>query len=101
MPALVYKLAYAHEAWIVGSSAEPNCDLLTVRDFDLLVPFSHWQQAAMLIGREAKPNTFGGWKCKCEGREVDVWPGDLAWLMTNKRARWAWHPRTNTRLQSF
>jgi hypothetical protein len=82
---------------MVGASADPNCNLVKARDFDVLVPFSYWQQAAMLIPPTAVPNTFGGWKCQSEGREVDVWPGELAWLLTNHAARWAWHPRTGVR----
>ena len=100
MPALVCKLAYAHEAWVVGSAAKPEVDHAAVRDYDILVPMDHWRAAAMLIPADAVPNTFGGWKCQSEGREVDVWPGDLAWLMTNHLARWAWHPRTDTRISS-
>jgi hypothetical protein len=100
IPALVCKLAYAHEAWIVGSAATPDCNHANVRDYDVLVPMDQWRKAAMLIPLDATPNTFGGWKCQSEGREVDVWPGDLGWLMTNYLARWAWHPRTNTRISS-
>ena len=98
LPSLVCKLTHAHEAWVVGSAAKPDADHATVRDYDVLVPLTHWQNAAMLIPEDAKPNTFGGWKCVSEGREVDVWPGDLAWLMTNRAASWAWHPRTGVRL---
>ncbi len=98
LPSLVCKLTHAHEAWVVGSAANPEADHATVRDYDVLVPLTHWQNAAMLIPVDAKPNTFGGWKCVSEGREVDVWPGDLASLMTNRAASWAWHPRTGVRL---
>lgn len=52
----------------------------------------------MLIPSDAIPNTFGGWKCQSEGREVDVWPGDLSSLFTNHLCRDAWHPKTNTRV---
>lgn len=98
LPALVCKLTHAHEAWIVGSAADPKTDHTLPRDYDVLVPFSHWQEAAMLIPPDAKPNTFGGWKCKSEGQEVDVWPGDLGWLLTNSAAKWAWHLRTGCRV---
>lgn len=98
LPALVCKLAHGHEAWVVGSAARPDADLKTVRDFDLLVPFAHWQAAAMLIPADACPNTFGGWKCQSEGLEVDVWPGDLGQLFTNARMKYAWHPRTGVRV---
>jgi hypothetical protein len=63
-----------------------------------VIPFSHWKDAAMLIPKDAKVNTFGGWKCVSEGVEVDVWPGDLGWLMTNSAFTYAWHPRTGTRI---
>lgn len=93
-PALVHKLCYDHEAWIVGSSANPDDE--NPKDFDILVPLSNWQQASLLIPSDAIPNTFGGWKCISGGKEVDVWPGDLAWLLTNDMLKWAYHPRTNT-----
>lgn len=87
-----------HEAWVVGSAAAPNADHTTLRDYDVIVSFTHWQAAALLIPPDAKPNTFGGWKCQSEGREVDVWPGDLAWFLANTRAGWAWHPQTGVRV---
>lgn len=99
LPALVCKLTHGHEAWVVGSAADPDCDQSKVRDYDVLVPLTHWQAAAMLIPPDATPNTFGGWKCQSEGREVDVWPGELAWLLTNSAAQWAWHPRTGVRVR--
>lgn len=101
MPSLVCKLTYAHEAWIIGSAAKPDCDHTTVRDYDILVPFSNWQKAAMLIPDNAVPNTFGGWKCQSEGREVDVFPGELSWLFTNDLAKYAFHPRSGKRIYSI
>lgn len=99
IPALAAKILYGHEAWMVGSAAVPDCDFTTVRDFDIVVPFSHWQQASLLIPADAWPNTFGGWKFLSETKEVDVWPGDLAWLLTNQAFKWAWHPRSGTRIK--
>lgn len=99
LPALVCKLTHGYEAWVVGSAAVPGQKLDELRDYDVLVPLIHWQAAAMLIPTDAVPNTFGGWKCQSEDREVDVWPGDLAWLLTNSAARWAWHPRTGVRVE--
>lgn len=98
LPTLVLKLTHGHEAWVVGSAAAPGADLATVRDFDVLVPYGEWQRAALLLPSDAKPNSFGGWKCQSEGREVDVWPGDLGWLLTNKASQWAWHARTGVRV---
>ena len=97
MPALVHKLAYAHEAWVVGPAAAPDCDHATVRDYAVIVPMVHWRGAALLISPDATPSTFGAWKCQSEGREVDVWPGDLSVLLTTYRTKWVWHPRTGVR----
>lgn len=101
IPSLVCKLAYGHDAWVVGSAAQPNINYSKVRDYDVMIPYEHWRTAAMLIPRDAAPNTFGGWKCQSDGVEVDVWPGDLSWLMVNHAARWAWHPRSDTRLTKY
>lgn len=101
MPALVHKLTYGHDAWVVGSAANPDADLSKVRDYDILVSMNNWREAALLISENATVNTFGGWKCQSEGKEVDVWPGDLAWLLTNAVVKYAWHPRTNTRIASI
>ena len=84
-PRLVIKLAHLHEAWVVGSAADPAKDPAASRDVDVLVPFSHWPAAALLVPADAKPTMFGGWKFTTDGREVDLWPGDLAWLATNAK----------------
>ncbi len=102
VPSIVVQLTAGFEGWIVGSAAKEGVDLSKVRDFDILIPYANWVQAAMLIPSSAKPNTFGGWKfvTHMNGFEilVDVWPGDLAWFMTNHLAKAAWHPRSGTRL---
>jgi len=38
LPALVCKLSHGHEAWIVGSAADPEGAPAQVRDYDVLVP---------------------------------------------------------------
>jgi hypothetical protein len=96
LPAIVCKLTYVHDAWIVGSLADPQVDVKVVRDIDVIVPFRNWQQAAQLIPESAEPNSFGGWKFTSEGKTIDVWPGDLDWLMVNFACKSVWHPRTNT-----
>lgn len=101
IPELVCKLAYGHEAWVVGSAARPDINYLEVRDYDVIVSHVRWRTASMLIPIDATPNTFGGWKCLSEGVEVDVWPGDLSWLMVNNKAQWAWHPRSDRRLSKY
>lgn len=96
-PPLVSQLTRLHDAWIVGSAAKKETDLSAVRDWDVLVPFTHWQQAAALIPKDAKPNTFGGWKCTSGGAVIDVFPGDLGELMAAP-CKYAWHPKSGTRL---
>lgn len=96
-PRLVSQFVTNFDAWIVGSAAEPNATLETVRDYDILVPFAYWQQAAILIPKDAIVNTFGGWKCQSDGKSIDIWPGDLSWLLTHARVKIAWHPKSGAR----
>lgn len=99
-PSLVRKLAMNYEAWIVGSAANHTTKELP-RDWDVVIPITHWEQAASLIPSSAKPNTFGGWKCISDGMEVDVWPGDLGRLLTNSLTSFAWHPRSGVRISKY
>lgn len=99
-PPLVLALTHHHDAWIVGGAANPEAK--EFRDIDILVPLSHWQAAAALIPKNATVNSFGGFKCVCNDGYadivVDVWPGELSWVMQHPKAKWAFHPRTGTRL---
>ena len=88
-PKLVLAMTHAHNAWLVGSAANPENN--NPRDYDVVVPYSEWQKACMLIPSDAKPNHFGGWKCISEGKEVDIWPGDVAWLMQRPQTTYVWH----------
>lgn len=100
LPKLVLALTHNHDAWIVGSAADPH--EIEPRDYDVLVPFYEWGPASALIPGDARVNSFGGWKCVSDGVEVDVWPGDpgdLGWLMQRVRAQWAWHPKSGVRLE--
>lgn len=97
IPKLVLDLTEACEAWIVGSAADPTNK--NPRDWDVCVPFSQWDRAALFIPPDAKPNSFGGWKCVSEGKEVDVWPGELGRLMASYVTKWVYHPKTNTRFK--
>jgi hypothetical protein len=93
MPALVAKLTNFHDGWIVGSAAISE----TPRDFDVLIPFSQWAEAAQLIPQDARPNSLGGWKCMSEGMEVDVFPGELSMLLALGKTRAVWHPKSDMR----
>lgn len=95
LPRLVLALTHAHDAWIVGGAANPENE--QPRDFDIIVPFSKWQEACMLIPMDATVNHFGGWKCTSEGVEVDVWCGDIGWLMSKSHCKYAWHVASGNR----
>ena len=95
LPELVSKLCYTSNAWIIGGAARET----EPRDYDVMVPHSHWHIAAQLIPRDARPNAFGGWKCVSEGKSVDIWPDDLANLMTAAPCRDLWHPRSGSRFK--
>lgn len=100
LPILVGKLTHFHEAWIVGSAADPKNE--SPRDWDILVPLSKWQDAAGLIPASAISNSFGGFKILDEnGVEIDVWPGELSWIMQRPKSTWAWQPKTGIRLQKI
>lgn len=99
LPSLVCKLVYAHDAWVVGSGANPISDVKELRDWDVVVPFSKWQEAAMLIPKNSRPNTFGGWKCRDSGCDADVWPDDIGMVLSNRPSEWAWSHKTGIRLQ--
>lgn len=93
LPKLVSKLCYGHGAWIVGGGARQ----LNPKDWDVVVPFGAWKQAAMLIPTDSKPNSFGGWECTEKGMPIDIWPCDLGLLMTHDMVTDLWHPLTDAR----
>lgn len=97
LPRLVVSLTNQFDAWLVGSAADPKST--NPRDYDVIVPMYEWHKAVHLLPPDATMNSFGGWKCISDGKEVDVWPGDLGWLLQHPKARWALHPRTGIRLQ--
>ncbi len=96
LPTLVAKLTLNHDAWVVGSAADPANE--NPRDFDVLVPFYAWGPASQLLPSDCRMNSLGGWKCISEGVEVDVWPGDLAFVMRQDAFSVAWHPSSGARI---
>lgn len=96
LPPIVAQLTHNFDAWIVGSAADPATQ--QPRDWDVLVPFHEWHRAVACVPSSAQPNCFGGWKFESNGQSIDVWPGDLSWLMQRPQARWAWHPKSGTRI---
>lgn len=98
LPKLALVLVNQYDAWIVGGAADP--EQTSPRDYDVVVPFYHWPSVAHLLGGySATLNSLGGWKCVSDNCEVDVWPGDLGWVMCHQAAKWAWQPRYGIRLR--
>lgn len=89
------------QAWIVGSAADPSNK--NPRDYDVIVPYSEWGRASHLIPKDAKVNSFGGWKFYDEDYqcEIDVWPGELSFILLYYNAEWAWQPHYGKRFQVF
>ena len=99
LPKLVIALTHNHDAWIVGSAADP--DNLSPRDYDVIVPHYEWGKAAHLVPKTAQVNSFGGWKVCDGGVSIDIWPGDLGWLLQRPKCRFAWHPASGTRIKKI
>lgn len=99
LPKLVLALVHGHDAWIIGSAAHPDSMNDPPRDWDGVVPYKNWQEAQLLIPKDAKVNSFGGWKCISDNDLVDVWPADLSWIMQAPLTLYMWHPRTGTRFK--
>jgi hypothetical protein len=96
LPAIVTKLTHGLDAWIVGSPANPENQ--NPRDYDLIVPYHKWNEATMIMPKDGTLNTFGGYKFVDENNTiVDVWPGDMWWILKSTQKKFVWHPRTGTR----
>lgn len=101
LPHLVRLLCLNHEAWIVGGGARVLAGLEPgpPRDFDVLVPHWQWGPASKLIPRGSPANSFGGFKVTADGIEIDVWQGDIGWLLAHApktKQRVAVQPMTET-----
>lgn len=96
-PELVTKLTHFCGGWLVGSAADPNNK--DPRDYDIFIPIKFWQLASSFIPKDAKINSFGGFKCISDGKEVDVWTGDLDDTLFTDRFTWALNVRTGIRIK--
>jgi len=97
LSSIAVKLLQLHDGWVIGTAADPSCDLKTVRDIDIMIPWSNWSKAALLVPEEAHPNTFGGWKFDKDGVTYDVWPDELGSCLSNAFTKWVWHYRSGIR----
>lgn len=107
-PEIVVALCWNHSAWVVGSAAQYMAGrvLKRPRDLDILVPFSEWDRASVLIPRGTPSNTFGGFKLSAkypdgEDVHVDIWPGDLTTLLARASMEVeAFHPMSSRYVKS-
>ena len=95
-PELVTKLTTMCSAWIVGSAANELNE--NPRDYDIYIPMKYWMEASMLIPKDAVINRMGGFKCKSEGIEIDVWTGDMNDFVATEYFKYAYHPKTGVRI---
>lgn len=91
-PELVTKLTTLCDGWIVGTSANPS--ILVPRDYDIWIPLSKWGIACALMPKHSRLNRLGGFKCKSEGKEVDVWTCEMEKMLASNYFTYAYHPAT-------
>ena len=93
-------LVYTHDSWIVGGCANYFIDesISFVRDLDIIVPFYEWGLACKMVKAGTPSNSFGGFKVIDDGLEIDMWCGDIGYLIANSPQKpiYAVHPRTYT-----
>lgn len=94
-PELVSKLVNCCSGWIFGSA----CNQDNPRDYDVFVPIQFWGTASRLIPRDATINRQGGFKCISEGKEVDVWTGEMNSLLASNFFKCAYHPVSGVKIQ--
>lgn len=81
------------DSFIVGSAVFKD----NPKDIDIVVPFDKWHLASSLIPKNAKPNSFGGWKFEEDGIVVDIWPDSIGTLLSNFRCVAIEHWRSGRR----
>jgi len=96
LPPKVAQLLQNFDGWLVGSAADPTRP--EPRDFDILIPFHNWHRACLSVPADAKTNSFGGWKFNVGDVEIDIWPGDLSYMLQGGSTKYAYHLATDTRV---
>ena len=106
------------DAFIVGSAANPNADIKTVNDIDVVIPFHKWDVACIIIQNaidsysdasleyiQPTLNVYGGMKfgdvqfLSNLQRQItiDVWPSDLNKYLLSSLVEYVWNPKFNLR----
>jgi len=101
LPNFVKILCHSHDAWIVGSGAAYLLDVKidVPADWDVIVPFSQWNNLAFSIPPNSRTNSNGGVEINTtDGYEIDFWPGELGWYFgqLQKFPAYAVHLKTHT-----
>ena len=65
-------------AYIVGSYANYLIGTRKeFKDYDLIVPPDKWYIVSLLISKDAKINSYGGWKFTVLNNSIDIWPSSI------------------------
>ncbi len=97
LPRIARLICGQYNAWLVGSSADPNNN--KPKDYDIAVSFSDWPKVALLIPKDARPTLYGGWKFISDKKEVDVWPAEIIDIFLCSKCDWMWQPQYNVRIK--
>lgn len=77
LPRTARQLCWNYDGIIVGGYVKYLLgESEDAKDIDIIVPLHKWPEACRLIPGIARANSFGGFKFKELGVEMDVWPGD-------------------------
>jgi len=95
-PKIVTKLTTLCDGWLVGSSADMSNE--NPRDYDVFIPIDKWLEASNYIPQDSKINRLGGFKVICEGKEVDVWTGQMENILQSNYFSYAYHPKSGVRI---
>lgn len=63
------------------------------RDIDIVIDPAEWHKVAPYIPKDAKPNTYGGWKFEIESSAFDMWPESIAHILTSGRVEYMYNIR--------
>ena len=100
LPIVTEILCCEYGGWIIGSAANPDANVDSVNDIDIIVPFDQWRKVSKIAASHgATLNKHGGSRFLDENVEIDVWPDTLDKVMVV--SKWAWQPLLDIRLNVF